>query len=37
MEDYYHQAMVYLQQIGLSTEKEKVLVGIANTLMKRNN
>ena len=36
MEDFYKEAMSFLQKIGLDNDKEKALIEIADTLMKRN-
>jgi len=37
MEDYYGKAIVYLKQIQLSSSKEEVLIGLADTLMQRDS
>lgn len=37
METYYNQAVVFLKQINLTVDKENVLIGLADTLMKRDS
>lgn len=37
METYYNHAVVFLKQIGLSSDKEEILIGLADTLMKRDS
>jgi len=37
MEDYYGKAIVYLKQIQLSSSKEDLLIGLADTLMQRDS
>lgn len=37
MEEYYQKAMLCLKELNLNQEKNKVLIGLADTLMKRNS
>lgn len=37
MEDYYSKAMIHLKKINLSTEKEQILIKMADGLMKRDS
>ncbi len=37
MEEYYSKAMKFLSEIQLDSEKEKLLISLADTLMKRDN
>lgn len=37
MEEYYSKAMKFLREIQLDSEKEKLLISLADTLMKRDN
>lgn len=37
MEEYYQKALVCLKELDLETEKQNVLIGLADVLMKRNS